>query len=231
MPSVRVAGFLPSQSGLHFPNYFPHESAITIPVPGGRQIGLGDAANGLCGGMAYAVRDYFESGQSPPPDTQPPGPDTPLFKYLVDRLLDSFSLPIGVLRYCELMSDLLPDFGSGLGVGDIGPHSRAWIMVRREWPRVRADLDNGRLATLGLIEVRSSDPSDLGKNHQVLAYGYDLNGNDVALSIYDPNYPDNDAVTLAFSIANPDQPTPVTYLPAGTVYCFFRSRYLGSTPP
>jgi hypothetical protein len=104
-------------------------------------------------------------------------------------------------------------------------------MVRREWPRVQADLAAGRLATLGLIKVKSSDPCDLGKNHQVLAFGYDLDGSDVSLHLYDPNYPNDDQVTLAFSTANPDMPTLITYSPSETVYCFFRTRYIARTPP
>src|SRR5215468_5515757 len=123
MPDVRVPGFVPSQSGLHFANSFPHEADVTIPLPGGRSLALGDAANGLCGGMVYTARDYFESGRVPPSDTRPPTPDTPLFKYLVARLLESFSLPLGVLRYIELMSDQLPDSGSQASVAGLGPGS------------------------------------------------------------------------------------------------------------
>jgi len=181
--------------------------------------------------MVFSVRDYFECGRVPPPDTRPPAPDTPLFKYLVARLLSSFSLPIGVLRYIELMSNLLPDSGSELSVAGIGPGSRAKVMLDREWPRIRADIANGRLSTLGLIKVKSSDPSDIGKNHQVLAYGFDLDGTDLTLHLYDPNYPDNDQVTLALSTASSEAPTPITYSPAENVYCFFRTRYVAHEPP
>ncbi len=65
----------------------------------------------------------------------------------------------------------------------------------------------------------------------VLVYGYDLNGTDLTLHIYDPNFPDNDNITLSLSIANPDQTTPVNYWPEPTINCFFHLDYLPVTPP
>lgn len=41
---------------------------------------------------------------------------------------------------------------------------------------------------VGLVRVVSDDPRLLGHNHRVLAYGYDLEGSDLALQIYDPNW-------------------------------------------
>lgn len=55
---------------------------------------IGDASNGLCGGMAFAVRDYFEAGKPPPDDAEPPS-EGGLFDHIVDRLFDSFDLPLG----------------------------------------------------------------------------------------------------------------------------------------
>jgi hypothetical protein len=66
MTSVRVPGFLPSTRGLHFPNAFPHVPNLEIDLPGGTTVPVGDAANGLCGGMAYTVRDLFEAGLAGP---------------------------------------------------------------------------------------------------------------------------------------------------------------------
>jgi hypothetical protein len=192
---------------------------------------IGDASNGLCGGMAFAARDYFEAGRPPPPDATPPD-SGPLFDYLVDRLFDSFDLPLGPGRYLQLMSPLLPDgetIWSRLGVG---PHGRSWRMIREEWPRVRADVDARRPSPLGLVRVRSSDPFDLKVNHQVLAYGYDLEGTELTLRLYDPNHPRNDEVTLSLSLANPSARTAVRVSPAGrTVLAFFRVPYRPASPP
>jgi hypothetical protein len=70
------------------------------------------------------------------------------------------------------------------------------------WPKIKEGLDAGQLVALGLIRARSFSPGDLGKNHQVLAYGYDLDdAEQVTLMICDPNHPDDDHVTLSFSVA------------------------------
>ena len=79
-----------------------------IGVPGVISIPIGDASNGLCGGMAFAARDYFEAGRIPPNGTTAPG-EGRLFDFLCERLFDSFDLPMGPARYLELMSPLLAD--------------------------------------------------------------------------------------------------------------------------
>src|ERR1700722_8180397 len=109
MTQVRVPGFLPSTSGLHFTNYYPHEPTITINLPLGGTLPLGDAANGLCGGMVFTVRDFFEAKRAVPLDTQPPPGGSPLYQFIVKRLMDSFNLPLGIGRYLELMQPAFPD--------------------------------------------------------------------------------------------------------------------------
>ena len=87
--NARVSGFQPSVNGLHFSNSFPHEPDIVVEVPPFGRIPIGDASNGLCGGMVFTVRDVFETpGMVPLPDANPPAPGTPLFEYLVDRVAD-----------------------------------------------------------------------------------------------------------------------------------------------
>lgn len=219
--------FQPSVDGLHFANYYPHEPALVIRLPLGKTLPIGDAANGLCGGMAFTVADFYEAKRPVPPDTDPPGPDTPLYKYIVQRLLDSFNLPVGVGRYLELMQPVFPDVGLGFGLP-----GRASVMVRDEWPRIQSQLDAGHPVPLGLIKVKSDEPEDLGKNHQVLAYGYDLNGTDLSIWLYDPNYPNNDGVNLQLSVASAQAPVPVTYSePNESVYCFFHTAYSPAVPP
>jgi len=231
MTSVRVPGFLPSTSGMHFINSFPDEPAVTVPLPDGRTLSAGDAANGLCGGMAFTCRDYFEAGKHPPVETTPPAEGSPLFEYLVGRLLASFNLPLGIARYVELMNPLVPDGETWESQHGIGPHGRAWVMIRQEWPTIQQELDAGHPAALGLIKVKSADIHDLGKNHQVLAYGYDLDDSQLQLCIYDPNYPDRDDVRLRLSLADPTQPTAVTYTPQETVLCFFHTPYRAPAAP
>jgi hypothetical protein len=163
---------------------------LRVPLGLGH-LAIGNASRGLCGGMVFAARDLFERGRPPPDDREPPGHGSPLFGYLVRRLVQSFHLPWGPLRYYRWMAardDLL-----------------LWHTTRREWPRVRRQLDAGRLAALGLIRLRSRNPLRLGENHQVLAYGYGLdeNSGSLLLAVYDPNHPGRDDLTLALNLGSP----------------------------
>ncbi len=181
--------------------------------------------------MAFAARDYFEAKRSPPDDTVAPG-EGPLFDYLCDRLFDSFDLPSGPARYLELMSPVLSDGESIWSRVGLLPHGRAWQTVRGEWPKVRADIDAGHPSPLGLIKVKSTDPRQLKQDHQVLAYGYDLDGGNLRLRLYDPNRPGRDDVTLSLGLADPSRPTAITTWPSsGPVYAFFRVDYAPASPP
>ena len=231
MTSRAVSGFLPSTSSFRFPNSFPHVPVRQIGIPGVITIPIGDASNGLCGGMAFAVRDYFEAGRTPPADTTPPSAG-PLFDYLVDRLFDSFNLPFGPARYLQLMSPLLPDGDTIWTRLGFAPHGRAWRMIKEEWPKVRRDIDGGQPSPLGLVRLKSNDPRDLKENHQVLAYGYDLVGSSLTLRICDPNRPGRDDVTLSLQVADPTRSTAVRSFPAGpSVFAFFRVGYRTASPP
>jgi hypothetical protein len=223
---VRVPGFLPSTNGLHFVNYYPHEPTLTLTLPLGRVLPIGDAANGLCGGMVFTVIDFFQAKLAIPADTSPPPAGTPLYQFIVNRLFDSFNLPLGIARYLALMEPAFPDVGLGFGLP-----GRASVMIADEWPRIKASLDAGQLVPLGLVKVKSNDPHDLGKNHQVLAYGYDLDGTELTLRLYDPNYADNDEVQIKLDIADTEAPIALTYLPSETVFCFFHSPYTFARPP
>jgi hypothetical protein len=128
---VRVEGFLPSKHGFRFSNCFPCGPVVTVRLPGLGLVPFGDASRGLCGGMAFAVRDYFDAGEAIPVPEEPPEPGSPLFNYLVRRLWDSFLLPGGPFRYYAWM------------------RLRDDVIFRRTltegWPRIRTELDRGRL--------------------------------------------------------------------------------------
>lgn len=228
--SRRVPGFLPSRNGLHFDNRFPNAPDYSINVLG-QTISIGNAANGLCGGMTYAVRDIFQAGQLAPATTTAPTAG-PLFDFIAKRLLDSFELPGGPLKYLGLMNPTLPDHETVMSHAGLAPHGRSWIMIRDEWPKIRAELDAGHLVNLALVQIKSLNPGDLGRNHQVLAWGYDIDGNDVDIQIYDPNCHDNNNVRLSLNIGDPQHTTPVRHNFSGeTVYCFFRTGYTFNRPP
>src|SRR5260221_2500215 len=72
-----IAGFLPSTHGLHFANHFAPGPTVRLGPLDPRWIGIGDASAGLCGGMAWYVRERFEGGQPIPSDTHEPANDSP----------------------------------------------------------------------------------------------------------------------------------------------------------
>jgi hypothetical protein len=116
--------------------------------------------------MAFAARDYFEAGKPPPEDAAAPAAGQ-LFDYLVDRLFDSFDLPLGPARYLALMSPLLSDGETLWSRIGLAPHGRAWQTVRDEWPQVRADIDDDHPSALGPHQGEVGDPRQLKHDHQV----------------------------------------------------------------
>lgn len=235
--SAAVPGFIPSRNGFAFTNSFPPEPDVRVDLGPFGTVGLGDASQGVCGGMVFAVRDYVQAGRPIPTDTQPPATDSPLFGYLVRRLIDSFDVPRGVAAYASWM--VLPDTDIRLFVGSIrGTFSRT---VTASWPQVKTELDAGRLCPLGLVTVHSPTfaavTSGIGKCHQVLAYGYALDdGGALTLSVYDPNTDREhaDGVRISLSIADPGHPSPITHtvnIPETTLHGFFVTVYSPATPP
>lgn len=177
-----VAGFLPSLHGLHFANRFPPGPTLRFGLIDPRRIGIGDASKGLCGGMSWYVRQRFEAAQPIPSDREPPANGSPLFRSLV-------RLQIKSLEWLR----------TPLGFWLIGAFGRDRIARRsreREWPRIRARIDAGRLAQVGLVRHKGLNPFNLTQSHQVVGYGYTIEGDTTQLNVYDPNWPDRDNVAV-----------------------------------
>ena len=230
MGSVRVGDFSPKVHGFHFNNAFPSEAIRTFRLGNIATLDVGDAANGLCGGMSFTVRDLFEAGLRPPPEPAPPAKGNPRLSYIIDRQIESFANGVTPLRFFKLMDPGRPAreplWAELLGRIGIDKHSRTWVMVNVEWPAIRRDLDGGGLATVGLVKVVGRDPNQLGLNHQVVAYGYDLDGTTVTLRVYDPNDADDDEVTLRFDTADPRAAITTGWSRGpDSVFCFFRAPY------
>jgi len=177
-----VPGFLPSTHGLHFPNRFPPGPTVRLGPLDPRWIGIGDAANGLCGGMAVFVRERFEAGLPIVPDRDLPANGSPLFQVLVRRQVQSLEW-------------LRTPFGFWW-IGALGPQRTVSRTRGHEWPAIRATITRGRLAMVGLVRHQGINPFELRKSHQVLAYGFEIDGDTVTLRLYDPNWPDRDDVAV-----------------------------------
>jgi hypothetical protein len=86
--------------------------------------------------------------------------------------------------------------------------------------------------------VKSLLPTDLGKNHQVLVYGYKLSGNVLVLRVYDPNSADNtpdnapDNVTMTLDMSRTDHRIVVdkNFEDGMPIYCFFVPTYRPREP-
>jgi hypothetical protein len=216
--------FAPSENGLHYPNNWPSVPALQVKTPLG-EIPIGNAANGLCGGMAFAVADLFEAHRMPPAATTNPAPESPAFDYIVARLFDSFNLPNGVAKYYEWMN---------LPTNDptpLGPRGLTSRTIGQELPTIRETIDSGKPCPLGLVCVHSIDPKQLGLNHQVLAYGYDDNGATTTVWVYDCDAPDNDTATISFNTSAPSHTTTFHYSAyPRTVLGFFAVGYAAKDP-
>jgi len=226
------SGFLPSRDAFAFPNAWPSAPAIVLRTPLG-PLGLGDAARGLCGGMVFAALDYWRAGISPP--AARPEPGSPLYRYLVRRLIESWRIPGGVARYYQWMN--LPDGHQRVLAHGRQLHTRrglAWRTIAAGWPRIRASLDDdGIPVPLGLVTVASANPARLALNHQALAFGYALSGREVLLRVYDPNTGAADGVGIAFDAASPARATAFRHnlnLPR-PVRGFFPVEYSPAVPP
>jgi hypothetical protein len=207
------ASFRPSRHGFAFANSWPPAPAISIRTPAGR-IGIGNAALGLCGGMVFAALDYWQADREPP--ASQPAPGAPLYRFIVRRLLQSWRLPAGVVRY--YLGMLATD-------GELAGRT-----ISRQWPAVKALLDRGQPVTLGVVTVASANPLLLGHNHQVLAYAYDQADAAVTLLVYDPNSGPDDAVTIRFSSAA-NGPFTHNIAVSWPVRGFFLTRYTPAEPP
>jgi hypothetical protein len=141
--------------------------------------------------MCFAVRDRFERGQAVPPDLVPPAAATPLFRELARRQVDSFDRLVGV-PFAFWRAAIA------------SRRARDARTVGREWPRIRAEIDAGGLAMVGLLRTTSANPLHLGRNHQVAAFAYETSPDAITLRIYDPNHPDRDDVTIRISRAADD---------------------------
>lgn len=190
---------------------------------------------GMCGGMVYAVMDYYAARLLPPTQTTPPASrNDVLFEFIRDRLWDSFDVDGGGHRFLGYSSPHYPNGDEGV-IQVVGlTRGRSWISYREAWSQIQQDIDGGNLSPIGLIQT---DNLDIGNNHQVLAYAYEKSGQDVKLFIYDPNEAQRE-VRYEFNITATDGEVHINRYVEGVlendkrIYCFFRiDGYTPKVPP
>jgi hypothetical protein len=199
LPEVQVRSKFCFTHSFPFANSFPVGTPLREIVTRWGKLSIGDCSKGLCGGFIFAALDFCLLGRPIPQRC-----DVPIRDYLIERLFDSFNGVSGIYRIWDWMSTP-PDKKSTTLLGIRCFDSVQKLTVEDEWPKVMHQLHNhANPVPLMLIRAASEDPCDLGKNHQVLATGYDYypTTGRVVLHVYDPNYPpmgSNVPVTLTFS--------------------------------
>lgn len=194
-----MTAFDPKKHGFHFSNSF-----VNVVIP---QLTGSIVTKGRCGGMAFAALDYyyaklpvpthrgsnsstkresdFGNGEIPPDGTR-------LADYIYRRLFDSFLLNgIKFLSWTQKLDHFTLVYGNGV----------TKLTKEEEFPKLIQQLANGPVA-LGLIKAEHI--KDIGKNHQVVAYGAELDkaSGTMTVYIYDNNAPDQ-TVTLTSDPSDP----------------------------
>ncbi len=186
-----VLDFRPSRHGLHFVNRFEPGRVQRLLEPN-------NDVMGMCGGMSFVVRDLFDRRIDPPPDREPPARGSRRFRSLYRRQFESFDwfrLPLRFWVLAALHPDQRTWWSRLLRSRPLGE-----LVRTDEWPRIRAEIDAGRLAQIGLVRDRSFNPLRLTRNHQVLAYGYLAEPDGVTIRVYEPNWPDRDDVEVRMAL-------------------------------
>ena len=206
--------FTPQAHGFRFINRFEFSFDLELPLV--NSVDLGEVVYGLCGGMCFSALDYFYAGKPIPQGPSIPEAGSSLHLRLVDRQVDSLSLPAGLLKVLEWM--ILDD-------REVGRRT-----ATQTYPLMRRRLDRGDPAVLCLI--RQKGVSDPGKNHQVVAraYRYDPRTKKVDISLYDPNHPSAEP-RLTIDLRNPRGGISPAQSTGETLRGFFLMNYRFEAPP
>jgi len=164
--------FDPAKHAFRFENTFENQVKVlglsSIPFIGSK---FEMETNGLCGGMAFAVLDYYHSNR-PTPDVT--SANSRLREYLLKRQLDSFKYRDSWRFYRwtrRSNSTIVPK------------------TLKNEIPKAKNSIDRGNPVVIGLVgATRVRDIGD--DNHQVVCYGYsETTSGKTILYVYDPNCP------------------------------------------
>ncbi len=145
---------------------------------------------GRCGGMAFAVLDYYFAKIPIPthepkdfPNNKVPPDGSSLGDYIFKRSINSL-FTISALKFL--------DWSIKRQNNNNIRKSISYKTKHEEFPKLKSYIDRGKPVVLGL--VCSLNIKDICNNHQVVAYGYDLDlkNKTIVIYIYDSNIPNKE---------------------------------------
>lgn len=164
--------FIPSKHGFKFENSFKSWPLLVLWKTNNKEFGFGDT-DAMCGGMSFAALDYYHNKKLIPQDNFAPDRGEKLFNYIRKRQLDCANFPFGMLKtyyWTAWCGSLLQS-------------------SEREFKNLFFP------SPLILIKEKSLNPFRANHNHVVVAFA----SKDDIISIYDPNYPLDDKITITIS--------------------------------
>lgn len=213
MTSLSTA-FNPNTHGFKFTNSFSFEIRQRLPLIG--EVNLADIVIGLCGGMCFTSLDYFHAGVPVPSIDAIPAVGSRLHNQLIFKQIQSLIPPHGVIKVLSWTSE---------GDDFVWRHTAG-----REFGKLRTRLGRGEPAVLALI--RADEGEDPKRNHQVVGHDieFDEDAGDVAIGIYDPNYP-AELVRLTLNRAEPRSDISARQSTGELTRGFFVIDYVRGSPP
>ncbi|MGH7244442.1 MAG: hypothetical protein ACREJD_13610 [Phycisphaerales bacterium] len=219
--STSASGFVPSKNGFAFANNFPGAPLPTFLSSSGPTDPK--SAFGLCGGMSAAAADYFVAGLALPRERALPERGSTLYEYLFLRQAQSFG----------------PGLATALKFADwtMKPDAELGTLTLRELDTLERALKEHPAVPIGLIIARPNGPPgarNISDNHQVLALAMTREDQVATISIYDPNYPNDDGVKIILGLMSEKQPAGIRNRPKGRstlIRAVFVLPYEPATPP
>jgi hypothetical protein len=176
--------------------------------------------------MSFTAADLFAARVDPPPEREAPLNGSPRYKALFRRQVQSFDwfrLPVRFWVLGVLHRDPPTWWSRLLRRRPVGELTRD-----DGWPAIRAEIDAGRLAQIGLLRHPCINPTHLTRNHQVIGYAYRAEPEAVVVRVYDPNWPDRDDVELRLDLSGESPRTAQTT--GEPLHAFFLTRYRRAVP-
>lgn len=143
---------------------------------------------GLCGGMCFAVLDYYYSGKEIPSIDFPPEKGNSLHSYIFKRQNDTYGFLGKIIAKFVCWS--------------IKTNFQLQERIYKEFLATQYLLDRNQPVVLGIVYVHISKTIAIWMNHQVVAYKYENDSEKSTIFLYDPNYPGRDDIVIEFLKTN-----------------------------